>query len=94
MVMMMMMTLMMMLEHGVGGRPETAGGGELTAAAGQHGRHPGQPRGGGHQVRKTLYCVVKQTYSSTIWRMKDVFCVQVYRGELAPALQRAVGRHQ
>ena len=42
---------MTMSEHGLGGRPEAAGGGQSSPAAGQHGRDPAQPRGDGHQVR-------------------------------------------
>ena len=46
-----MMIMLLMSEHGLGGRPEAAGGGQPPAAACQHGRDPAQPRGDGRQVR-------------------------------------------
>ena len=43
-----------MSEHGLGGRPEAAGGGQSPTAACQHGRDPAQPRGDGRQVRGVI----------------------------------------
>ena len=47
-----------MSEHGLGGRPEAAGGGQPPPAAGQHGRDPAQPRGDGHQVSITAFMFI------------------------------------
>ena len=48
------MIMIMMSEHGLGGRPEAASGGQSQAAACQHGRDTAQPRGDGSQVWSLL----------------------------------------
>ena len=51
---MIIIMIMLMSEHGLGGRPEAAGGGQSPTAACQHGRDPAQPRGDGRQVRVVI----------------------------------------
>ena len=62
---------MMMSEHGLGGRPEAAGGGQPPPAAGQHGRDPAQPRGDGHQVSIAVLVWMSYLYHNIIMNYNE-----------------------